>query len=206
MNRYQQKKKSSSDTEQGQAIVMGTGILLALAITFLFYLAIQRAYNLANFLDETAELAAQSAAEPDADNIVSGRIFIDPDNAEDKALATVNFSVDEYGREFDNADLIELTTVGDGFEIEVINVGDPDNDLCQEFKPGVTPSRECTFPIVRVDLTVTYDLFGLTFPIGARGVATLGSNAREPEAVEVILATQTPVPTPDTPIQIEVGP
>lgn len=209
--KQKQDQKKQSNLEEGQAIVMGTGILLALGITFLFYLSIQRAYNLANFLDETAELAAQAAAEPAGDNIVSGDIYIDPADALAKAIATVNYSVDQYGREFSDDNLAYLindaTIDGDGgFEIKVINIGNPStDDLCLEYKPGATPNNDCTFPIVEVTLSLPYRLFGIEFTIETNGVATLGANSRAPEPILPNLPTPTPIPAGPS-IIITVGP
>ncbi|MEM7800519.1 MAG: hypothetical protein AAF633_15090 [Chloroflexota bacterium] len=199
-NKQQSAGLTKGSHEEGQAIVIGVGILCALGITFLFYLSIQRAYNLANFLDETAELAAQAAAEPFANGIVNGEVIIDDAEARAKAEATVAFAIDRYGGELsqDNINYIN----NNGFAYKVLNVGDSDN-LCRDYNPSNTINTDCTFPIVWVELTLPYSLFGIDFTIRTDGVATLGANSREPEAVPVNLPTPTPIPT-SAPVTIQV--
>ncbi len=77
MNRTARSMTNSAG-EEGQVLVIATALLGALAISALFFLSIQRAYNLANFLDETAELVAQAAARPEGDTIIDGTLSIDP--------------------------------------------------------------------------------------------------------------------------------
>lgn len=181
-------------SEKGQALVIGAGIICCLVIAFLFYLSVQRAYNLANFLDETAEMAAQSAAEPIADDIVQGKVSIDPDAAETKANATVAFLAESIAGE------IDPTTIKP--DIRTFNPGDSDS-ICADY--SIDGSADCDFPLVVVDLELPHTLFGVSFTIRSRGVATLGANSRQPEAVPVTLPTTTPLPT-NPPIQIEVNP
>lgn len=198
---------SQKEMESGQTMVIGVGIICALGITFLFYLSLQRAFTLANFLDETAELAAQSAADPSADDIVAGDVRIDPAEAEGKARATVQFAAARYGGEFDSSSAIGGATYADylsttGFDHKVLNVGDSD-PICRAYKDG-GGDNSCTFPIVWVELTAPIRLFGVEFTIRTDGVATLGSNSEKTEAIPVDLPTPTPIP-PSSPITIDAG-
>ena len=207
-NNNQQKNQS----ENGQALVISAGILFVLTITFILYMSIQRAYNLANFLDETAELAAQSAAEPVADDLVNGNVRIDPDDAVDKAEATVELLASISGEVSDTVIKTgDSSTAASTIKIQSINVLNPavsgaaiTDDVCEEF--NVTPGDDvCRFPIVVVNLSLPHNLFGIDFDINTRGVATLGANSRQPEAVPVDLPTPTTLPTAP-PIVIIVTP
>ena len=185
---------ANNKTEKGQALVIGAGIICCLVIAFLFYLSVQRAYNLANFLDETSEMAAQSAAEPIADDIVQGEVRIDGTAATTKANATVAFLAESVAGE------IDPTTITSN--VRTLNPGDTDS-ICADY--SIDGSPDCDFPLVVVDLELPHTLFGIGFTIRSRGVATLGANSRQPEAVPVTLPTTTPLPT-NPPIQIEVNP
>lgn len=187
----QQKKQN----EKGQALVIGAGILFCLAITMLLYLSIQRAYNLANFLDETAELAAQSAAEPVADDIVNGLVTIDSTKAIEKSTATINFSAQSISGEIDPSSIISTTTT--------INPGDT-NSICADYNLDPTEIT-CLFPLVIVDLELPHRLMGVDFTITSRGVATLGANSRQPDAVPIVLPEPTAL-SPSTPIVITIEP
>lgn len=193
------KHQSEKESESGQALVIGAAILFCLILTMLLYLSIQRAYNLANFLDETAELAAQSAAEPIADNLVSGQVRIDPASATQKAEATVLFSAQSISGEVDPT---TITTT-----VRTINTIPPaattEDDICEDYNLN-DGDRRCLFPIVVVDLDLPYRLFGFDFVIRSRGVATLGSNSRQPEVGPIVLPTVAP-PTPGPVITIDVS-
>lgn len=213
MTLNKQNIKNHKEKESGQALVMGAGILFILAIAFMFYMSVQRAYNLANLLDETAELAAQSAAEPNADDIVNGDVNINVAKAKQQAEATVELlasispetagTIIKEGQTYD-PDLDRSTIVVK--EIEVRNPGERDA-LCEEFNnPDLTSDTDlCRFPIVAVHLSLPHRLFGINFEINTRGVATLGSNSRQPEAIPVALPTPTNIPT-IPPIVITVNP
>ncbi|MEM9775468.1 MAG: hypothetical protein AAF902_12880 [Chloroflexota bacterium] len=187
-------KSSARKTEQGQALVIGAGIICCLVIAFLFYLSVQRAYNLANFLDETSEMAAQSAAEPIADAIVQGSVRIDDSAAETKAQATIAFLAESIAGEIDPSDIRD--------DVRTFNPGD-NNSICADY--SIDGSADCDFPLVVVDLELPHTLFGIGFTIRSRGVATLGANSRQPEAVPVTLPTTTPLPL-NTPIVITISP
>ncbi|MFK7800751.1 MAG: hypothetical protein AB8G95_03880 [Anaerolineae bacterium] len=192
---YKTKPYLKQQTEKGQALVIGAGILFCLAITMMLYLSIQRAYNLANFLDETAELAAQSAAEPIADDIVNGQVRIDSTRAIEKSSATIRFSAQSVSGEINPSSIISTTTT--------INPGDT-NTICAEY--NLDPLEDtCLFPLVVVDLELPHRLFGLDFTITSRGVATLGANSRRPEAVPIVLPEPTAL-SPSTPIIITIVP
>lgn len=188
---FQRKKKS----EKGQALVIGAGILFCLVLMMLLYLSIQRAYNLANFLDETSELAAQSAAEPVANEIVNGLVQINETDAQNKAEATILFSAQSISGE------VDPTTIGS--TVTTINPGET-NVICREYNLDPT-EEDCLFPLVVVDLELPHRLFGIDFTIRSRGVATLGANSRQPEAVPVVLPEPTAL-APSTPIIIKITP
>ncbi|MEM8856982.1 MAG: hypothetical protein AAGD96_01590 [Chloroflexota bacterium] len=190
-----QKICSQKQAEKGQALVMGAGIICCLVIAFLFYLSVQRAYNLANFLDETAEMAAQSAAEPIADDIVQGQVRVDATEAQNKAVATVAFLAESVAGEIDPTTIIETVTT--------VNPGQTNTDLCPNY--SLTGADVCDFPLVAVDLELPHRLFGVPFTIRSRGVATLGANSRQPEAVPVTLPTPTNLPSNPT-IVVTVNP
>lgn len=207
--------KKQKENEKGQALVISAGILFVLALTFIFYMSVQRAYNLANFLDETAELAAQSAAEPVADDIVNGSVRINETEAVRKAQSTLELLAGVTGAVSRDVILLGDASLSDHttseIKVEDITVINPSitstpytNALCGEF--NLDPlDFNCRFPIVIVELSVAHRLFGIDFDISTRGVATLGANSRQPEAVPVDLPTPTILPT-NPPIVITVNP
>lgn len=170
-----ERRPAATRREEGQVIVMATAFLAALAVTVIFYLSVQRAYNLANFLDETAELVAQAAARPSGDTIVAGTLNIDPLEARKAGKAALEFSLDAIPGELDASQIDTLKLqleVDDG--LKVYNPGDPTSD-CSEIGTG---SPDCLFPAVRVQLRLNYRLMGIPFTIGSHGVATLGDDPR----------------------------
>ena len=207
--------KKNQTRESGQALVISAGILFVLAITFMFYMSVQRAYNVANFLDETAELAAQAAAEPVTDDIVNGNVRINETEAVQKAQSTVVLLANVTGAVSRDVILLGDTRQSDHInsEIKVDNItvinpsitGTPyQNAVCGDF--NLDPlDFDCRFPLVIVELSVAHRLFGIDFDISTRGVATLGANSRQPEAVPVDLPEPTVLPT-NPPIVITVNP
>ena len=164
-----------ASVEEGQVLVVAAALMGALAIFVLFYLNVQRAYNLANFLDETAELVAQAAARPDGDTIVDGSLTIDPGQARAAGKAALEFSLEALPGELTAADIADLkgqldTEAG----LKIYNPNDPSVD-CREVG-GSSP--DCLFPAVRVQLRLDYQLFGVPFTIGTTGIATLGDDPR----------------------------
>lgn len=177
--------------EDGQVLVMATAILGALAIFALFYLSVQRAYNLANFLDETAELVAQAAARPEGDTIVDGSLTIDPAEARKAGKAALEFSLEAIPGEVDQSEIdalkLQLNT-DDG--LKVYNPGDVSAD-CTEIGAS---SPDCLFPAVRVQLRLNHRLFGINFTIGTDGIATLGDDPRFNDSLPNPFITPEPTP------------
>lgn len=206
------KHQQHQDSESGQALVISAGILFVLAITFILFMNVQRAYSLANYLDETAELAAQSAAEPVANDLVNGDVQIDSSAAVEKAEATVELLAslapeikNDVIRTTDSSSRLSTIKITD---IQVINPGlttNVNDPLCEEFNNSTPGDDLCVFPLVAVYLTLPHKLFGIEFDINTRGVATLGANSRQPEAVPVTLPVPTALP-PAAPIVIPVNP
>ncbi len=174
MNRTARSMTNSAG-EEGQVLVIATALLGALAISALFFLSIQRAYNLAYFLDETAELVAQAAARPEGDTIIDGTLSIDPVEARKAGKAALDFSLKAIPGELVQSDIDAMKSqleTDDG--LKVYNPGDPSVD-CTEIGAS---SPDCLFPAVRVQLRLNYRLFGINFTIGTDGVATLGDDPR----------------------------
>ena len=196
MNNLRHQKHNS---EKGQVLIIGAAILFCLALVFLLYLSIQRAYNLANFLDETAELAAQSAAEPVADKIVNGSITVDETAAENKAIATILFSAQSISPEIDPATITHPVTT--------INPGVSDIDICPKYNDASVSNPDiCRFPVIVVDLGLPHRLMGIDFTIRSRGVATLGGNSRQPDTTESITPPTPTITLTREPIIIGVTP
>ncbi len=196
-------KDQTQNSESGQALVISAGILFVLAMTFILFMNVQRAYSLANYLDETAELAAQSAAEPIANDLVNGNVQIDSGAAIEKAEATVELLA-SLAPEINN-NIIRTTGSGTPLstirvtDIQVINPGVTTNvndPLCEEFNNSTAGDDLCVFPLVAVYLTLPHKLFGIEFDINTRGVATLGANSQQPEAIPVILPVPPAPPAP----------
>ena len=169
--------------EDGQVLVIAAGMLCALTIAMLFYLNIQRAYNLSNFLDETAELAAQAAAEPKADDLLEGRVTIDSAQAVTATKAAIVYSAesnvgDLEGRVADLTCQMEsgATRPADcpNGHLTVLNPGDTG---CDEYNSS--GETDCVFPVVIVRLLLPYRLFGIDFTIGASGVAVIGESVED---------------------------
>ena len=194
------KRQNKKINENGQALVIGAAILFCLALTMLLYLSIQRAYNLANFLDETAELAAQSAAEPIADQLVTGQVRIADGPAEDKAAATVLFSAQSISGEIDPTTITTtVTTINPDDTLTADTLA-----ICKAYSLTPATTTSCLSPIVVVDLELPHTLFGFDFVIRSRGVATLGANSRQPEVGPIVLPT-IEAPTPGPVITIDVS-
>ncbi len=169
-----------NEQEKGQVLVIAVAMICALAIVMLFFLNIQRAYNLSNFLDETAELAAQAAAEPKADSLLTGNIIVDESQARIATKAAIQYSAESNLGDLDGR-INQLTcqmetplpTDCPAGSLTVLN---PPNSGCEKY--NASGDTECEFPVVIVQLILPYRLFGVDFTVGAQGVAVVGENTQ----------------------------
>ena len=187
---------STNRAEQGQILVIAAGMLCALTIAMLFYLNVQRAYNLSNFLDETAELAVQAAAEPKVDDLLKGAVSIDATQAITASKAAVRFSAEsnlgDLGSVIDDltCQMEPVATRSSGCPNGTLTVLNPGDTGCEEY--NTSGETDCVFPIIIVKLTLPYTLFGVDFNIGAKGVAVIGEGSADNTVNTIPIAIPTP--------------
>ena len=177
-------KRDANNNDEGQALILLAAILFCVVLVSLVVIQVRRAYQAANYVEETVNSAVEVAIRPLASSVVSGDVVIDGATAREQIVAEVTHGAQFAARDYG----LTVADVVDDLVIEVIN---PSGDGCRFV--GETVCYES--PAVKVTVDVVVRIWGFDVALQRTARGSLGAVAGSGEGRPTI-AVPTPLALP----------